>query len=109
MNLVKSKHRVADHGEVFTPAWLVEPMLDLVKDESARIDSRFLEPACGSGNLLVQVLPRKLAARRGQVRQGRVRRCPAGLCDGRLVAELPLGKRRGGEHDERCLVVLVRY
>lgn len=62
MNLVRSKQRVADHGEVFTPAWLVEAMLDLVKDESERIDSRFLEPACGSGNFLVQVLQRKLAA-----------------------------------------------
>lgn len=59
--LVKSKQRVADHGEVFTPAWLVEDMLNLVKDESERIDSRFLEPACGSGNFLVQVLRRKLA------------------------------------------------
>ncbi|HEU0073495.1 MAG TPA: DNA methyltransferase [Dehalococcoidia bacterium] len=57
-----SKQRVADHGEVFTPAWLVEAMLDLVKDEAERIDSRFLEPACGSGNFLVQVLRRKLAA-----------------------------------------------
>ncbi len=60
MPLVKSKQRVADHGEVFTPAWMVEAMLDLVKDESQRIDSRFLEPACGSGNFLVQVLRRKL-------------------------------------------------
>ena len=62
MNLFKSKERVADHGEVFTPAWMVEAMLDLVKDETERIDSRFLEPACGSGNFLVQVLRRKLAA-----------------------------------------------
>jgi hypothetical protein len=62
MILVKSKQRVADHGEVFTPAWMVEAMLDLVKDETHRIDSRFLEPACGSGNFLVQVLRRKLAA-----------------------------------------------
>lgn len=62
MNLVKSKQRVADHGEVFTPAWMVAAMLDLVKDETQRIDSRFLEPACGSGNFLVQVLQRKLAA-----------------------------------------------
>ena len=60
--LVKSKQRVADHGEVFTPAWLVDAMLDLVKEETERIDSRFLEPACGSGNFLVQVLRRKLAA-----------------------------------------------
>ena len=62
MNSIKSKQRVADHGEVFTPAWMVEAMLDLVKDETERIDSRFLEPACGSGNFLVQILRRKLAA-----------------------------------------------
>jgi len=62
MNSFKSKQRVADHGEVFTPPWLVEAMLDLVKDESERIDARFLEPACGSGNFLVRVLQRKLAA-----------------------------------------------
>lgn len=59
--LIKSKKRVADHGEVFTPAWLVDSMLDLVEDEAARIDARFLEPACGSGNFLVAVLKRKLA------------------------------------------------
>jgi len=62
MNLVKSKQRVADHGEVFTPEWMVEAMLDLVKDETERIDSRFLEPACGSGNFIVKIMRRKLAA-----------------------------------------------
>jgi hypothetical protein len=62
MSLTKSKLRVADHGEVFTPVWMVEAMLDLVKAETERIDSRFLEPACGSGNFLVPVLQRKLAA-----------------------------------------------
>jgi hypothetical protein len=60
--LVKSRQRVSDHGEVFTPSWLVEDMLNLVKSETERIDSRFLEPACGSGNFLVPVLERKLAA-----------------------------------------------
>jgi hypothetical protein len=59
--LVKSTARVRDHGEVFTPSWMVEDMLDLVKTESERIDSRFLEPACGSGNFLTSVLRRKLA------------------------------------------------
>ena len=59
-SLVKSRQRVADHGEVFTPSWMVEDMLDLVKAESERIDSRFLEPACGSGNFLKSVLKRKL-------------------------------------------------
>lgn len=62
MSQVKSKQRVADHGEVFTPPWMVEAMLDLVKAETERIDSRFLEPACGSGNFLVPILRRKLAA-----------------------------------------------
>jgi hypothetical protein len=67
--LVKSKQRVADHGEVFTPAWMVEDMLDLVRHESERIDSRVLEPACGSGNFLVPVLARKLVT--VQLRHGK--------------------------------------
>jgi hypothetical protein len=62
MSQIKSKKRVADHGEVFTPLWMVEAMLDLVKSETERLDSRFLEPACGSGNFLVRILKRKLAA-----------------------------------------------
>ena len=61
-DLVKSKQRVADHGEVFTPQWMVNDMLDLVKNESERIDSRFLESACGAGNFLKTVLERKLAS-----------------------------------------------
>ena len=59
IGLVKSRKRVIDHGEVFTPSWMVEEMLDLVKNDSERIDSRFLEPACGSGNFLLAVLKRK--------------------------------------------------
>jgi type I restriction-modification system DNA methylase subunit len=62
MSLIRSKKRVADHGEVFTPSWMVDAMLNLVKDETERIDSRFLEPACGSGNFLIRVLQRKLGA-----------------------------------------------
>ena len=61
MEFVKSKQRVVDHGEVFTPPGLVDVMLDLVRAESERIDARFLEPACGSGNFLIPVLLRKLA------------------------------------------------
>ncbi len=57
---VKSKKRVADHGEVFTNEREVNAMLDLVKQETERIDSRFLEPACGNGNFLAEVLNRKL-------------------------------------------------
>ena len=58
---VKSKKRVADHGEVYTAPREVNAMLDLVKQETERIESRFLEPACGNGNFLIEVLTRKLA------------------------------------------------
>ncbi len=57
---VKSKKRVADHGEVFTAEREVNAMLDLVKSETERIESRFLEPACGNGNFLAEILRRKL-------------------------------------------------
>ncbi len=57
----KSKKRVRDHGEVFTAEREVKAMCDLVKDETERIDSRFLEPACGNGNFLAEILTRKLA------------------------------------------------
>lgn len=57
---VKTKKRVADHGEVFTSDREVNAMLDLLKQETERIDSRFLEPACGNGNFLAEVLKRKL-------------------------------------------------
>lgn len=60
-NQVKSKQRVKDHGEVFTPDFIVNDMLDLVKNETERIESRFLEPACGDGNFLAPILERKLA------------------------------------------------
>ena len=58
---VKSRQRVADHGEVFTAEREVKAMCDLVKQETERIESRFLEPACGNGNFLAEVLSRKLA------------------------------------------------
>ena len=57
---VISKQRVTDHGEVFTNQREVKAMLDLVKQETERIESRFLEPACGTGNFLAEVLERKL-------------------------------------------------
>ena len=60
-NQVKSKQRVADHGEVYTAEREVNAMLDLVKNETERIESRFLEPACGNGNFLAEILTRKLA------------------------------------------------
>lgn len=58
---IKSKERVAEHGEVFTNKREVNAMLDLVKPETERLDSRFLEPACGDGNFLAEILRRKLA------------------------------------------------
>ena len=57
---VKSRQRVSDHGEVFTGEREVNAMLDLVKQETERVDSRFLEPACGDGNFLAEILRRKL-------------------------------------------------
>ena len=68
--IVKSRERVINHAEVFTPQWLVNDMLDLVKSETERIDSRFLEPACGTGNFLAEILERKL--RVVQKRYGRL-------------------------------------
>lgn len=59
-NQVKSKERVSDHGEVFTAEREVKAMCDLVNQETERIDSRFLEPACGNGNFLAEILTRKL-------------------------------------------------
>lgn len=55
-----SRQRVADHGEVLTGSREVSDMLDLVKDEAIRLESRFLEPACGDGNFLASILERKL-------------------------------------------------
>jgi hypothetical protein len=60
-NQVISRKRVADHGEVLTAKREVNAMLDLVKQETERIDSRFLEPACGTGNFLTEILERKLS------------------------------------------------
>ncbi|MFA5629175.1 MAG: hypothetical protein WC958_02820 [Dehalococcoidales bacterium] len=66
---VKSKQRVADHGEVFTAEREVKAMCDLVKQETERIDSRFLEPACGDGNFLAEVISRKLTVVRKRYRK----------------------------------------
>jgi hypothetical protein len=63
-SIIRSQQRVADHGEVLTPSWLVDDMLELVQAETERIDSRFLEPACGSGNFLTPLLRKKLQSAR---------------------------------------------
>ena len=60
LSVTNPRQRIVDHGEVFTPAELVNHMLDLVSHECERVDSRFLEPACGDGNFLAEVLRRKL-------------------------------------------------
>ena len=64
---IKSKERVSQHGEVFTAEREVNAMLDLVAQETERIESRFLEPACGDGNFLIEILRRKLAVCRKRV------------------------------------------
>ncbi len=71
---IKSRERVSAHGEVFTNPREVNAMLDLVKPETERVDSRFLEPACGDGNFLVEILRRKLAVCEARVREGRYTR-----------------------------------
>lgn len=68
---IKSEHRVATFGEVLTARREVEAMLDLVKNESERIDSRFLEPACGTGNFLTAIFERKLKTLRARYRTKR--------------------------------------
>src|SRR5574344_273944 len=68
---VKSRERVQQHGEVFTNEREVNAMLDLVRHETERIDSRFLEPACGDGNFLAEILRRKLRVCRSLVEQGK--------------------------------------
>lgn len=79
MKQIKSRERVANHGEVFTPEWLVNDMLDLIKREVKRVDSRVLEPACGSGNFLVQVLRRKLNAIEETYRESQLERANQAL------------------------------
>ena len=69
---IKTKQRVTDHGEVFTSEREVNAMLDLVKQETQRIDSRFLEPACGTGNFLIEVLRRKLEIVEGRYRKSQL-------------------------------------
>jgi hypothetical protein len=69
---VVSRQRVADHGEVLTGAREVNAMLDLVKQETERIDSRFLEPACGDGNFLAEILQRKLRVVEARYRQSQL-------------------------------------
>ena len=85
LSQIKSRKRVAEHGEVFTPDWLVNDMLNLVAHEAERIDSRFLEPACGEGAFLAPILLRKLATVRRQY----------GSSPADYVLERPLDRKSG--------------
>lgn len=71
-NQIKSRKRISDHGEVFTAEREVKDMIDLVKQESTRIDSRFLEPACGSGNFLIEVLDRRLEVLKNKFKNSQI-------------------------------------
>ena len=109
MNLIKSKQRVADHGEVFTPEWLVEAMLDLVKDETERLDSRFLEPACGSGNFLTKILKRKLASVEFRYGKSEFDRNHYALLSVMCIYGIELLKDNISECQDNILDVLVSY
>ena len=63
-NIIKSKERVQKHGEVFTPSWMVQKMLDTpgIREKTADIYATFLEPSAGDGNFLEAILQRKLSA-----------------------------------------------
>lgn len=107
--LVKSRQRVADHGEVFTPAWLVHDMIGLVEHEAQRIDSRFLEPACGSGNFLVPVLERKLATVRSRYGKAAFELRHQALLALMSIYGIELLADNAAECRERLLGVLVRF
>lgn len=66
--LIKSRERVRKNAEVFTPAWLVSDMLDQqgIKELCYQPDKTFMEPACGTGNFLVQILERKFSVCKSQ-------------------------------------------
>lgn len=107
--LVKSAERVRDHGEVFTPGWLVENMLDLVKDESERIDSRFLEPACGSGNFVIPVLHRKLATVQARYGKSSFERRHQGLLGLMCVYGIELLADNAGECRDRLVTTFDEF
>jgi hypothetical protein len=109
MDVVKSRQRVVDHGEVFTPPWLVEAMLDLVEHETARIDSRFLEPACGSGNFLAPVLMRKFAAVEARYRSSEFERRHHALLALMSVYGIDLLDDNVAECRKRMLLLLAEY
>src|SRR5690606_1743864 len=107
--LIRTRQRVGDHGEVFTPLWLVNDMLDLVKHETERIDARFLEPACGSGNFLVPVLERKLAVVAARYRRSDFERRHYALFALMCVYGIELLEDNARECRERLLEVFANF
>lgn len=108
-NLVKSKQRVADHGEVFTPRWMVDAMLDLVQEETNRIDSRFLEPACGNGNFIIKIVQRKLAAVEAKYGQSPFERRQYSLLAIMSIYGIELLEDNIGECRANVLALLMEY
>lgn len=106
---VKSKQRMAAHGEVFTPPWIVEAMIDLIKDESERIDSRILEPACGSGNFLVPVLRRKLSTVHARYGKSDFERCHQALFALMSIYGIELLEDNAAECRDNLLAVFAEY
>ena len=109
MDVVKARQRVADHGEVFTPPDVVEAMLDLVEHETERIDSRFLEPACGSGNFLAPVLKRKFAAVEAHYRRSKFERKHHALLALMSIYGIDILEDNVAECRERMLRLLAEY
>lgn len=109
MDVLRSRQRVVDHGEVFTPPVVVEAMLDLVEHETERIDSRFLEPACGSGNFLAPVLERKFAAVQARYRRSEFERRHHALLALMSIYGIDLLEDNVVECRERMLQLLVKY
>ena len=102
MEFLKSKQRVADHGEVFAPPEIVHGMMELVRTESERIDARFLEPACGSGNFSSSGAGAQAVDRRRALREERLREeAPSLACPSSTSATPPHGnnpRRINGQH-----------
>ncbi len=64
MKNIKSRERVKKYGEVYTPDWMVKKMCDMLENENGGAKcwrGTVIEPACGNGNFLVEILKRKLS------------------------------------------------
>ncbi len=62
--LIKSKERVQKFAEVFTPQWVVNDMCDMLEKENPHAfdpEFTFLEPSCGEGIFVLEILRRKFA------------------------------------------------